>query len=231
VDIDGKPMTAADLAPVAGAVALDRASIVSRADSFNVVIQGNVLGSQAWTITATPDSLVFRERLAIAAAGVNQESTVLFDPVTVAVRQVDQAGGAAGQTSAVHLTFDGGRVQGTSTTPQPSGTPRSLTIDTTVAPGTYDDNALPLVIPALPLEPGKTINLNVFSSADATVKVLSVKVGAAESVTVPAGTFEAYRLDIAGGQAPYVFHVTTAAPRRIVRIEIVGAPFQFELAK
>jgi hypothetical protein len=131
----------------------------------------------------------------------------------------------------VHLTWANGRVQGSATTPQPSGTPRSLTIDTTVAAGTYDDNALPVVIPALPLEAGRTIALGVFSSADATVKVLSVKVGPPESVTVPAGTFDAYRLDIAGGQAPYVFHVTTATPRRIVRIEIVGAPFLFELVK
>ena len=231
VDVDGEPMTLADLAPRAAPVVLDRAQIVTRADSFNVVIQGNVLGSQVWVFTATPDSLVFRERLAIAAAGVNQESTVRFDPRDVSVRQVDQAGGAAGQTSAVHLTWTDGRVQGSSTTPQPSGTPRSLAIDTTVAPGTYDDKALPVVIPALPLEVGTTISLGVFSSADASVKVLTIKVGAPEVVTVPAGSFEAYRLDVAGGQAPYVFHVTTAAPRRIVRVEIVGAPFVFELVK
>ena len=231
VDIDGKAMAAADLVPRAAPVVLDRAQIVSRSDSFNVVIQGNVLGAQVWAITATPDSLVFRERLVIAAAGMNQESTVLFDPRDATVRQVDQTGGAAGQTSAVHLTWANGRVQGSATTPQPSGTPKSLTIDTTVAAGTYDDNALPVVIPALPLEAGRTIALGVFSSADATVKVLSVKVGPPEPVTVPAGTFDAYRLDIAGGQAPYVFHVTTATPRRIVRIEIVGAPFLFELVK
>ena len=231
VDIDGKAMAAADLVPRVAPVVLDRGQIVSRSDSFNVVIQGNVVGAQVWAVTATPDSLVFRERLVIAAAGMNQESTVLFDPREVTVRQVDQTGGAAGQTSAVHLTWTNGRVQGSSTTPQPSGTPKSLAIDTTVAPGTYDDNALPVVIPALPLEAGKTINLGVFSSADASVKLLSVKVGPPESVTVPAGSFEAYRLDIAGGQAPYVFHVTTAVPRRIVRIEIVGAPFLFELVK
>jgi hypothetical protein len=163
---------------------------------------------------------VFRERLVIAAAGMNQESTVRFDPRDVSVRQVDQAGGAAGQTSAVHLTWADGRVQGSSTTPQPSGTPKALTIDTTVAPGTYDDNALPVVIPALALEAGKTIRLGIFSSADATVKVLSVKVGPPESVTVPAGTFDAYRLDIAGGQAPYVsIDDSHAAAHR--RIEIV----------
>jgi zinc protease len=229
VDIDGKPMTPEDLTPRAGPVTLDRAQIVTRTDSFNVVIQGNVLGSQVWSTTATPDSLLFRERLAIAAAGMRQETTVRLDPADASVRQVDQSGAAAGQSSEIHLTYAEGRVRGSSTVPQPSGTPKSLTIDTTVAAGTYDDNALPIVLPALPLEVGKTINVAVFASSDATEKVMSVKVGAAESVTVPAGTFDAYRLDIAGGQAPMVFYVTTAAPRRIVKIEIVGAPFLFEL--
>jgi predicted Zn-dependent peptidase len=231
VDLDGKPLTAADLAPRAGPVALDRAQIVTRADSFNVVIQGGVLGSQVWEVTARPDSLVLRKRLTIAAAGLNQETTVVFDPRAATVRQVDQTGGVQGQTSSAHLTWDGEQVKGTSTTPQPSGTPKSITIDTTVAPGTVDDDALPVVIPALPLDAGKTIALGVFSSAEGKVEVLTIKVGAPEQVTVPAGTFEAYRLDIAGGQVPYVFHVTTATPRRIVRIEFVGRPFVFELVK
>ena len=231
VGIDGKVMAAADLVPRAASVVLDRAQIVSRSDSFNVVIQGNVLGSQVWSVTAMPDSLLFRERLVIAAAGLSQETTVQLNPADATVRQVDQKGGAAGQSSEVHLTYAEGRVRGSSTVPQPSGTPKSLTIDTTVGPSVYDDNALPIVLPALPLEVGKTINVGVFASSDGTEKVMSVKVGAAESVTVPAGTFDAYRLDIAGGQAPMVFYVTTATPRRIVKIEIVGAPFLFELVK
>jgi zinc protease len=231
VDIDGKPLTPDALSPRAGPVTLDRAQIVTRSDSFNVVIQGNVLGSQVWSTTATPDSLLFRERLVIAAAGMRQETTVRLDPADATVRQVDQSGAAAGQSSQIHLTYADGRVRGSSTIPQPTGTPKSLTIDTTVAAGTYDDNALPIVLPALPIEVGKTINVGVFASSDGTEKVMTVKVGAAESVTVPAGTFEAYRLDIAGGQAPMVFFMTTSTPRRIVKIEIVGAPFLFELVK
>ncbi len=231
VDIDGKTLTAADLAPRAEAIALDRDQIVSRTDSFNVVIQGNVLGSQVWAVTSTPDSLLFRERLVIAAAAMKQETTVQMDPANATVRQVDQSGAAAGQTSAVHLVYSDGRVQGSSTTPQPTGTPKSLTIDTTVAPTVYDDNVLPVVLPALPLEVGRTINVGVFSSSSGTEKVMTVKVGAAESVTVPAGTFDAYRLDVAGGQAPMVFYVTTTTPRRILKIEVVGAPFVFELVQ
>jgi zinc protease len=230
-DTEGKPLTADDLAPKAGPVALDRAQLVSRTDSFNVVIQGNVLGSQVWQITATADSLVFQERLTIPAAAIGQRTTVRFDPADVAVQHVRQEGSAQGQRSEIDLTYGGGRVQGSSTVPQPGGTPRSITVDTTVVPGTYDDNAIAMILPALALAPGATINVGVFSSGDGVTRVMTVKVGPAQSVTVPAGTFEVYRLDVGGGQAPLVFYVTTATPRRVVKIEVVGAPFAFELAK
>jgi hypothetical protein len=98
-------------------------------------------------------------------------------------------------------------------------------------PGTIDDNALALLLTALPLEAGKAFTLNVFSSGDGVAKVVTVKVGAVENVQVPAGTFPAYRLELAGMQLPLVMHVTQQAPRRLVRIAPTGAPLVFELVK
>ena len=232
VDLDGKALTAADLAPKApAAVVLDRTHLVSRSDSFNVMVQGQVFGAMVTNAVVTPDSVIYRERTAIAAAGMAQETTVQLDARSLAVTQVDQTGTAGGQKGEIHLTYAAGRVKGTSVTPQPSGTPRSLTVDTTVAAGTYDDNAVQMILPALPLEAGKTLTLGVFSSGDGTAKVLTLKIGTPEQVTVPAGAFEAFPIEIAGGQAPLVMYVTTAAPRRVVKVQITGAPFSFELAK
>ena len=114
---------------------------------------------------------------------------------------------------------------------QPNGTPKSITVDTTVTAATIDDNALSVFLPALPLEPGKTFNLSVFSSGDGVTKTVSVKVGAIENVAVPAGTFPAYRLELSGMQLPIVMHVTQQAPRRVVRVAPTGAPLIFELVK
>jgi len=96
---------------------------------------------------------------------------------------------------------------------------------------TIDDNALAVLLPALPLEQGKTFNLNVFSSGEGATKVVSVKVTAIENVVVPAGTFPAYRLELSGMQLPVVWHVTQQAPRRAARIAPTGMPLVFELVK
>ena len=51
------------------------------------------------------------------------------------------------------------------------------------------------------------------------------------TATVPAGTFETYRVEQTGGEAPITLYVTTAAPHRIVRITFAGQPIEMVLAK
>jgi hypothetical protein len=86
-------------------------------------------------------------------------------------------------------------------------------------------------VQALPLAEGKSFSLNVFSSGEGVTKVATVKVTGVENVTVPAGTFSAYRLEISGMQLPVVMHVGTESPRRLLRIAPLGAPLVFQLVK
>jgi zinc protease len=231
VDIDGKPITLADLHPTASAPTLDRAQIVSRSDSFQVVIQGRPLGAMVTRWAVSADSIVYTEQTQIGGGAVQQNTTVRFNPADLTVTQVDQTGMQAGQAAETHLTYAGGRVKGRSVAPQQSGTPKTTDIDTALVAGTYDDNALNTIIAALPLAAGQTFNVSIFESGQNRTTVMQIKVADGGAVTVPAGTFQTFRLDIAGGQVPIVMSVAKDTPRRIVKIELVGAPFQFELVK
>jgi len=228
VDVAGKPMDPAELNPVGGPVAFDRGQIVARSDSFQALVQGNVFGGQSAKAVVDGDSIVYSESTVIGP--FQQQSTVVLNG-DLSMRRTDQTGMVQGQRTEIHLVYAGGRVKGTSQPPQPGAAPKTITVDTTVAAGTIDDNALAVLLPALPLAQGKTFNLNVFSSAEGTTKVVSVKVTAIENVLVPAGTFPAYRLELSGMQLPIVMHVTQQAPRRIVRVAPTGAPLVFELVK
>src|SRR5213593_2739389 len=228
VDVAGKPMDPAELNPVGGPVAFDRSQIVARSDSFQALVQGNVFGGQSAKAVVDGDSIVYSESTVIGP--FQQQSTVVLNG-DLSMRRTDQTGLVQGQRTEIHLVYAGGRVKGTSQPPQPGAAPKTITVDTTVAAGTIDDNALAVLLPALPLAQGKTFNLNVFSSAEGTTKVVSVKVTAIENVVVPAGTFPAYRLELSGMQLPIVMHVTQQAPRRLVRVAPTGAPLVFELVK
>jgi predicted Zn-dependent peptidase len=230
VDVDGKPFSLGDLHPTAENVALDPAQIVAHTDSFQITVQGNAMGSQVGTIRKSADSLVYSERVSIPAAGATQTTTAVFDPKTLAVVTVDQTGKAGNQPSEIHLRFAGGRVKGSATIPQQSGTPRTVQIDTTIAAGTYDETSLTALIPALPLAAGKTLHLSVLSPGEGVPQVYTLRVAGPDSVTVPAGKFTAWRVEITGA-ASIVMHVTTATPRRVVRMQPVGAPYVLELVK
>ena len=232
VDIEGKPMAASDLNPKGGPVAFDRSQIVARSDSLQALVQGNVLGAETMKVEVPGDSIVFTETITIPVAGLQQTSVVVLNN-DLSMRRADQTGTIQGQHVESHLTYGGGRVKGTSMTPspQPGGTPKTTAVDTTVEAGTIDDNALGVLLPALPLEQGKTFNLNVFSTGEGTTKVVSVKVAAVENVAVPAGNLPAFRLELAGMQLPVVMHVSQQAPRRLVRVSPTGAPIVFELVK
>ena len=228
VDVDGTAMNPADLNPTGGPVAFDRSQIVARSDSFQALVQGNVFGGQSAKAVVDGDSIVYSESTVIGP--FQQQSTVVLNG-DLSMRRTDQTGLVQGQRTEVHLVYAGGRVKGTSQSPQPGAAPKTITVDTTVADGTIDDNALAVLLPALPLAQGKTFNLNVFSSGEGTSKVVSVKVTAMESVVVPGGTFPAYRLELSGMQLPIVMHITQQAPRRLVRVAPTGAPLVFELVK
>jgi zinc protease len=230
VDIDGSPINPADLNPTGAPVAFERSQIVARTDSFQAVLQGKPFGSQVISVQVSPDSIVYTEATMLGAL-VQQHTTVVLGAADFAMRHTDQTGTVQNQKSEIHLTYANGRVKGHALVPQGTGAPREVPVDTTVAPGAVDDNLFNLVVTALPLAEGKSFSLNVFSSGEGVTKVATIKVAGVENITVPAGTFAAYRLEISGMQLPVVMYVSTDAPRRLLQVAPVGAPLVFQLVK
>jgi zinc protease len=229
VDIDGRPIDPADLNPVGGPVAFDRAQLVAHGDSLQALVQGNPFGMQTTKLETPGDSLVFTEVTQLGTF-VQQHTTVVLN-ADLSMRRSDQTGSIQGQSVETHLAYAGGRVKGSAMAPQQSGTPKTTAIDTTTTEGTIDDNALTFLIPALPLAEGKSFSLNVFSSGEGATKVVTVRVVGKENLTVPAGTFTAYRIELSGMQLPVTMHVSAATPRRILRVAPTGAPLVFQLVK
>ena len=231
VDVDGKPLTTAELAPKAAPVSLDPAQFASHTDSSRVLFQGNPVGTSVATVRRTGDSLVYTEQSSLGAGAFQQTVTLVLDPADGSSRRLDRVTIQQGQRSETHLTYTGGRVKGRSATPQPDGTTKPFDIDTVLPPGTIDEDAVAFSVPAFPLEPGKSFAVNFFSPSEGTVKLLTFKVGAQENVVVPAGTFQAYHIAVTGSRVPFVMYVSGTAPRRVVKTEYVGQPLVVELVK
>jgi hypothetical protein len=69
----------------------------------------------------------------------------------------------------------------------------------------------------------------VFNTSTGAVGPVTFTVGATESVTVPAGTFQAHRVQSEGGSAPLVLWLRADAPHVVLKQEVVGQPIVVQL--
>jgi len=110
IDLEGEPLAVEDLTPKATALVLDPVHIVARRDSFEILAQGNPLGTQITESLLEGTKLIVRERTNIAMAGLQQESeaAMSIDPVRM---------------QSLGLASPGARWSGRAQHPEPSARP------------------------------------------------------------------------------------------------------------
>lgn len=232
VDPEGNPVAAA----AAGAsspssaptVAIDGSKLVSATDSSTILLQGNPFGSAVKQVVRSADAVTITQRAALGSV-MSQTTTIMLTPAGQ-MRSVIQTGSVQGVPTKIEANYANGRVRGSATTASQAG-PKSITFDTTVAPGTVDDNAVSALIPALPWSKTASFSIPVFASGEGVARTFTMKVTGTQSVTVPAGTFDSYVVELTGGQVPLMLYVTTAQPYRVVKSAPVGPPLEIVLVK
>jgi len=226
VDPEGNPLTPADLSPKVAALDLDLPALVPRRDSFSISLQGNPIGWQRGLLDKTADGFRYTEETHIAT--FVSQTTVLEMDAMGRMKSVKQNGKVQGQDAMVDVAYAGGRAKGTAETPDPQTRQvKKVTIDTVVADGTIDDNAVQALLPALKWRPGAKWTINVLSAGQAEIKPWTLAVSGTESVTIGGKAVEAYRTELTGPPAPLTFWVSTAAPHQLLKIAIAGAPVEF----
>jgi len=88
------------------------------------------------------------------------------------------------------------------------------------APVFGDGSALEVLLGTLPLAAGYRTNLRVFDFQEQKARAVSVSVAGTESVTVAAGTFECFKVEVASledGKVEETVYVSTKEPRFMVR--------------
>ncbi|MGQ0701501.1 MAG: insulinase family protein [Gemmatimonadales bacterium] len=222
-DPEGKPLAADDLQPKAVAVDLDLAALTARRDSFTVILQGQPQGWHTQELEPLPDGFRYTERLDIG--GFVQQTTVLELDHQAGVRSVKQTGKVMGQDVTVDVQYRNGRAVGTARTPDPATMQiKSVTIDTTVMPGTLDDNALQALLPTLRWAAGAKWTFQVFGAGQAKLSTWTLSVAGTDTLTISGRPVETYRADLAGGDAPLTLWVTTKAPYSLMKIGVLGGP-------
>ncbi len=221
---DGRPLTLAEVQPVSAPLTLSLDSIPESPDSLMVLAQGQAVGVQVSTRIRSGDSLTYQEATALGAA-LTQTTTVVLE-ISGAMRSMRQVSQLRGQESRTELRYEGSRIRGSTTRLTPSG-PESAALDTTLATAALDDNAVLAILPLLRLQLNTRWTFPVFSGLDRQVRLQTLTVADLEPISIPAGTFDCYRVDLAGGARSISFFVTRSAPHRVIRIEPANSAVEF----
>ncbi|MCC7004294.1 MAG: insulinase family protein [Gemmatimonadaceae bacterium] len=227
VTVDGAPMKLDDLTVKELTLDIDAARLVPAADSFQVMFQGSVpLGFQSAALTRDGDGWLYKERSQLATV-VQQESAVRFS-ATLEMRGTKQTGKFQGQDFGLDITYADGSASGTGKTPSGTGAMQDVKYSGVAVPaGAVDDNVLQALLPYMKWENGASITVNVFATGKGIIETRNLKVMGTETVTVPMGTVETYRIAMTGGEAPGTFWVEVAPAHRVIKFGPTGQPIEF----
>ena len=228
VDIEGAAIDPAELTAAPRSAAIDWNALTARTDSFTVLLQGNPFGYQKSSLVRNGDGWTYTENTVLGPI-VNQQTTVMFG-ADGSPRATKQSGTMQGQAMSIDVAYAGGKATGKARTPGAQGM-QDVTVNADVSAGTIDDNLVAPLLPLMPLKAGASIPFSVFQSGKGTTTTMTAKVEAEESVTVPAGTFKAFKLSMQGGEQPLTFWVSSEGQRQLLKIAFAGAPIEIVRVK
>jgi hypothetical protein len=188
------------------------------------MVQGNQLGWLRGVLDKTAEGFRYVEDTRIAAL-VTQTTTLDMDS-KAEMRHIAQQGTVQGVAAAINVSFAGGRAKGSASTPGQDGQIKTIEIDTTFAPGTLDDNAVQALLPAFRWAPDAKWTFQVLSTGQGEFRTMTLSVTGRESLTIAGQSVECYTVSLTGGLQPVNFWISTAAPHRLMKLAVVGAPIE-----
>jgi hypothetical protein len=199
-------------------------ALTAHRDSFVIIVQGQQRGSSVFTVHTKGDSAHIVEKTVMGTMG--KQDSEIFTDLHGHLRSVTQASSFGGQQAMLNVAYQNGHAKGLSLSP---GQPQPAQVDALVPADAVDDNAFQALLPGLPWKLGAKWEFPVFSAQNNSVTSQTLTVEGVEKVTVPSGTFEAYRA-VLQAAIPVTFWVNRAVPHRVLKVAPNGQPFSMELA-
>lgn len=225
VDEEGRPASAAAPAPSGANVSIDASSIKPMTLVYGVTYQGNPVAEN--TMVVARANLAGKDVVKVNSATsgmMNATNELVFEAksfVPVSMKMEMQAGA---QTMSLNLTHANGKITGTSKMPQ-----GDKNINAAAPAGTLLSGMDQFAIMLTNFGTTKELALPVFNAQTGTVTNFMAKVVGESKVTVPAGTFDVYELDVTAAEGSMKVYVAKSAPNVIIKQEFAMQPVVMEL--
>lgn len=230
----GVQTTVAPAGAATAALTLDPSKVELTSAAYDVFMmnEGRRMRVGSSILTVLKDGATYRmmDQFSAIPLGLEGTSSSMFSTATLSgVSSVEQ-GTWQGESFASSVHVANGRITGTLQFPDPMGGIKSVKVDV-AAPEflVIDEEVLTVLLVTAELAEGMKAEFSTLDEQSGAIRPLRITVGKPESVTVPAGKFEAFRVRVQTRETS-VFHVTVARPRRVVKVTY-GSVVELRLAK
>ncbi|HYJ78349.1 MAG TPA: DUF3108 domain-containing protein [Longimicrobiaceae bacterium] len=211
------------LAALAAAAAPAAAQLQPVTLAYQVRIGGNAAGTQ--TVALARDGDAWARTVTLQMGPVRQTIVTKFGADFAPISYTERAEGPVPGDATIEVT--GGRYRGQAHLPPQMGGDR--TYDAEASAGSRLDGTDEAILAAAQLAQGQTLTIPLFNTITGAIDSVTYTVQALEPVTVPAGTFPAFRVEVAGKAVPLMMWLRQEAPHVPLRYQLVGQPVEVVL--
>lgn len=219
----GQSLDIAELLPAQRSETLDASLLEPLRLEYRMMFQGQEVGTVTRTLVPGDTAGVMRFEGEADIGPQQVAQSVTFEAATFEPLAADATITVQGQTIAMDVEVRDGRLVGTVRTPQ-----GPQQIDQPVPAGALVGDMAELALWIATLEEGEELTMPVVQVESGSVSNVTYVVGPVEEVTVPAGTFQAWRIEM-GGPQPQTVWARVEAPHVLVKLEPGGQPVVMEL--
>lgn len=228
VDPDGNPLDRSALAVTGADIALDGSAIEPATLVYDVKFQGNAVAQSTTTITREEIDGVaaVRSTTEMSGMGAATKEEVAFEAATLRPLFSTMEQQVGPQTVRIELRLEGDKVVGSMQMP---GAPEPSEISIDAVSGTLLPGMEVFAVMVTDLATTKQFRIPAVNPQTRTIVPLEFKVVGESKVTVGAGEFDVYEVEVSGGPMPIRLLVRKDGPHIAVKQEVAGQPVSVEL--
>lgn len=208
-------------------ISVETGEILPGTRTYRAIREGESLGAMTIRTQEIADTLRLEVHTEIQGMNIRQNSITnlnldSFVPLSHIVK------GSIGDSPIdIQLQWEKDHVTGNNLFP--GNTIRQGAVDRVLPPGTLERFSVLALMQAFPMDTALITRFHWYNTLEEIVREVSVTISDGGALEVPAGSFPVFKAEIEGDDPAQILFISKDHPRKIVRIEVVGLPWRFDL--
>ncbi len=197
--------------------------------TFEMSLSGKVVGHSIHQFERQNDEFVINEKTVIKQYGIDADINVRMNSRTLAPHTMTMSG-SMGEPVKIDLNWQGDQLKGHSLQRRAVYKEQGdIQIDRTLSPHQVERSSVLMLAHLVHLPNNQPITFQWYNAYDNDSRIIEASYLGEQTVTVPAGTFETYKLQFLGGAPSQIYYISKEKKPKVVKIEIIAAPWSYEL--